>query len=68
VQLKIFNISKAYVDEIRTAGYQNITLDQLVQFKIFNIDQAFIKKATEFQGSKPTAEKLIQLKSVGGNN
>jgi hypothetical protein len=33
-----------------------------VEFKIFRIDRPFIEKATKFAGSKPTHEKLIQLK------
>jgi hypothetical protein len=38
------------------------------KFKIFKIDSDFIDRATRFLGSKPTPEKLIQLKTAEGNH
>jgi hypothetical protein len=67
VQLRIFNIDKAYVDQIKAEGYPEITLEEIVQFKIFNIDKNFIKKTTEYLGKKPTPQKLVEMKAVGGN-
>jgi hypothetical protein len=67
VQLKIFNIDKAYIDQIRAEGYPDITFENVVQFKIFNIDKDFIKKTTDYLGSKPTPEKLVEMKAVRGN-
>jgi hypothetical protein len=52
---------------MKNAGYPELTPNQLVEFKIFNIDKAFIRKATEFSGSKPTPQKIIQLKIAEGN-
>jgi hypothetical protein len=60
--MKIFKINKDYVDELRSAGYDDLPAEKLVEFKIFKIDRPFIEKATKFVGSKPTPEKLIQLK------
>lgn len=68
VQLKIFNIDKAYVDQIKAEGYPDITLEEVVQFKIFNIDKAFIKKTTDYLGKKPSPQKLVQMKAVGGDS
>jgi hypothetical protein len=67
VQLKIFNIDKSYIDQIKAEGYPDITLEEAVQFKIFEIDKAFIKKTTDYLGRKPTPEKLVEMKAVGGN-
>jgi hypothetical protein len=67
VKLKIFKINKEYVDQIKSAGYSDLPADKLVEFSIFKIDKAFIEKATQFVGSKPTVEKLIQLRIAEGN-
>lgn len=68
VKLKIFKVNKEYIDQMESAGYSDLSPDQLVEFKIFKIDKAFIGKATQFVGSKPSPEKLIQLKVAEGNN
>jgi hypothetical protein len=68
VKLKIFKVDKEYINQIKAAGYPDLSPDQLVEFKIFKIDRAFIDKATQFVGSKPSPEKIIQLKVAEGND
>jgi hypothetical protein len=68
VKLKIFKVNREYIDQMKSAGYPGLSIDQLTEFKIFKIDRAFIDKATQFVGSKPSPEKLIQLKVAEGNN
>jgi hypothetical protein len=31
------------------------------------IDKVFIKKTTDYLGKKPTPQKLVEMKAVGGN-
>jgi EAL domain-containing protein (putative c-di-GMP-specific phosphodiesterase class I) len=68
VQFKIFKIDKEFVDQMKAAGYNDLSTDELVQFRIFKVDKSFIDKATKFVGSRPSAEQLIQLKVAEGNH
>jgi hypothetical protein len=55
------------LNERKNAGYPDLSAEKLVEFRIFKIDRDFIEKATKFVGSKPSPEKLIQLKVAEGN-
>lgn len=68
IKLKIFKVTEEYVDEISKAGYPGLPAEELIKFKIFKIDKPFIEKATSFAGSRPSPEKLIQLKIAEGGD
>jgi hypothetical protein len=69
VQLKARNVTPGYIKEVKAMGFrEKISVETIVKLKIFKIDKAFINKATQFAGSKPSADKLIQLKIAEGDN
>ncbi|MCP9234329.1 M56 family metallopeptidase [Lewinella sp. JB7] len=44
VQLRIFNIDKAYIDQLAGFGFRNLTLDQVLQAKIHGVEPEFIRE------------------------
>lgn len=52
VTLKALGITEAYIDEIQSAGYKNITASQIITFKAQGIDKDYLGKVR-----KSTADK-----------
>lgn len=42
IETRIFNVSAALIEEMRVAGYANLTVDELVEVRIFKVGRKFI--------------------------
>ena len=51
----------SWLSEIRAAGYNNLSVDQLVALKIQGVDGAYIR-GLRAEGFQPTADQLVALK------
>ena len=56
--------SGSYLDEIRSAGFTNITVDDLIALKAQNVNPEYIRQ-TRAAGLNPTVHELISMKAVG---
>ena len=59
-----------YINEIRSAGYKNVTTDQLVSFKAQGIDKEYITKVRKLKGSDgkdgdDDADDMVNFKAMG---
>jgi hypothetical protein len=61
IQHKAQNITPDFIESSGKMGIGELSTEDIIQMKTFNVDKAYE------DGSKPNAERLIQLKAVGGN-
>lgn len=56
--------SPAYIDELASAGYTNLTADQLIELKSLDITGDYIRGVEEAGFPHPTVRELVQLRSL----
>ena len=61
MELKIFNVTPEFLNEMRAAGFISITPKQLVNLRIFKIDGDYVRKAKS-EDPNITVEKLVEQK------
>jgi hypothetical protein len=44
MSMRIHRVNAQFVKEMREAGYNNLTADELIQLRIHGVDGAYIKK------------------------
>ncbi|HZY99004.1 MAG TPA: M56 family metallopeptidase [Candidatus Baltobacteraceae bacterium] len=57
--------SPAYIDELASAGYTNLTVDQLVQLKAVGVTADYIRGVENAGLSHPSVNDLIRLRAMG---
>jgi beta-lactamase regulating signal transducer with metallopeptidase domain len=54
-----------FLDALASAGYKNLSVDDLVRLKNVGVDGALIDAAVRYTGSRPSVETLVRMASVG---
>ncbi|HEY5094815.1 MAG TPA: M56 family metallopeptidase [Candidatus Eremiobacteraceae bacterium] len=54
-----------FLDALASAGYKNLSVDDLVQLKNVGVDGELIDAAVRYSGSRPSVESLVRMASVG---
>lgn len=54
-----------FLDALASAGYKNLSVDDLVRLKNVGVDGALIDAAVRYSGSRPSVETLVRMASVG---
>lgn len=81
IKAKIFNVNSAFVNEMRSVGFENLTLKELVKARIFKVDSGFVaqvrgmgfenltmKDLTKLQIHKITPAYIEEIKAEGFTN
>ena len=54
-----------FLDALASAGYKNLSVDDLVRLKNVGVDGSLIDAAVRYSGSRPSVETLVRMASVG---
>lgn len=54
-----------FLDALASAGYKNLSVDDLVRLKNVGVDGELIDAAVRYSGSRPSVETLVRMASVG---
>jgi hypothetical protein len=65
VNLKLFEVTPTFLNEIRAEGYPNISPDQAVDLRVHKVDRDFIRRAKAQGYVNPTLNQLVDLKIQG---
>jgi beta-lactamase regulating signal transducer with metallopeptidase domain/uncharacterized protein YnzC (UPF0291/DUF896 family) len=65
VRLKVHNVTPEYVEAIKKAGYDDISVRQIVELKAHDVTPEFIKQAQGMSSEKLSAREIVQLKISG---
>ena len=57
--------SPAYIDELASAGYTDLTVDQLVELRSLGVTAEYIRGLQTAGFEHPTVRELVQLRSLG---
>jgi len=58
-------VTPDYIESIRKAGYDNVSLDQLIRMKDHGVDAEFIRRAKAHGFQKLSLDQLIRLRDAG---
>ncbi|MBL8203806.1 MAG: M56 family metallopeptidase [Blastocatellia bacterium] len=65
VRLKMYNITPEYIEAIKKAGYDDVTVRQICELKMHNITPEFIKEVQGLSSDKLSVRDLVQVKVSG---
>jgi beta-lactamase regulating signal transducer with metallopeptidase domain/uncharacterized protein YnzC (UPF0291/DUF896 family) len=65
VRLKMHDVTPEYIEAIKKAGYDDISVRQIVELKTHEVTPEFIKQAQSMSSEKLTAREIVQLKISG---
>jgi beta-lactamase regulating signal transducer with metallopeptidase domain len=65
VQLKIFNVNTAQINQLEKAGYKNLQIEEISQLSALGVDVDYINAMNALGGSKLTVDELIGAKAQG---
>ncbi len=65
VRLKMHEVTPEYIEAIKKAGYDDISVRQIIELKTHDITPEFIKQAQGMSSEKLTAREIVQLKISG---
>ncbi len=65
VRLKTFDVTPEYIEAIKRAGYNDITVRQICELKAHGITPEFIKEVQGMSNEKLTPRELVQVKISG---
>ncbi|HEX8806651.1 MAG TPA: M56 family metallopeptidase [Candidatus Aquilonibacter sp.] len=54
-----------YIDQLASAGYTNLTVDELIQLRGVGVTPAYIREIESLGFGHPTPHQLVQLRGVG---
>jgi beta-lactamase regulating signal transducer with metallopeptidase domain len=57
--------SPAYIDDLASAGYTNLTVDQLIELRSLGVTAEYIRGLESAGFEHPTVRELVQLRSLG---
>ena len=64
VQMRIFNIDQAMIDQYKALGFNKLTIDQLVTVRIHEISPDYVKSIRSL-GFDPALDELVQMRVFG---
>ncbi len=62
VRLKMHNVTPEYIEAIKKAGYDDVTVRQICDLKMHGVTPEFIKQAQGMSSEKLTVREIVQLK------
>lgn len=65
IQMKTHNVTPEFIETMRRAGFENLSVRQAVEFRIHGIDEAYVKQVRGWGFDKATARDLVQLRVAG---
>lgn len=65
VSFALFDVSRAFVQELRSLGYDDLSLDDLVSFRIHGVDADLIRALNAAGYENVPAKKLVSLRIHG---
>ena len=67
IRLRMYNVTPEYIEAIKKAGYEDVTVRQITELKMHGITPEFIKQAQSMGGEKLSVRELTQIKISGLN-
>ena len=64
-RMKRYNITPEYIESMRKLGFDNLSINQLVQLRIHNINEEFIREVHSWGFDNLTPNQLTQLRIAG---
>jgi beta-lactamase regulating signal transducer with metallopeptidase domain len=64
-RMKVYNITPEFIESMRKLGFDNLSINQLVQFRIHNVNEEFIREARNWGFDNLTPNQLMQLRMAG---
>lgn len=65
IDFRIHGIDRAYVAELKKAGYGNLSAEKVKEFRIQGIDADFIKTMNQKNGKTLSADELVEARIFG---
>ena len=67
IRLKMYGVTPEFIEAIKKAGYDDVTVRQICDLKMHGVTPEFIKQAQGLSSEKLTARELVQMKISGLN-
>lgn len=64
VTFSALHITPAYIHELASAGYTNLSANELTELKALNVDGAYIRRVQAHGYKHPTVRQLVELKAM----
>ena len=65
IQMKTHNVTPEFIETMRRAGFENLSVRQAVEFRIHGIDAAYVQQVRGWGFDNATARDLVQLRVAG---
>jgi beta-lactamase regulating signal transducer with metallopeptidase domain len=65
IQMKTHHVTPEFIETMRRAGFENLSVRQAVEFRIHGVDEAYVKQVRGWGFDKATARDLVQLRVAG---
>jgi len=63
--MRIHGVTPAFINEIKQAGYDRLTVDKLVEFRIHGVSAKFIKELRDAGYTDLSADDLVEIRING---
>jgi beta-lactamase regulating signal transducer with metallopeptidase domain len=67
INLKVAGVTPEYIEEMRRAGYPNLSAKQLARLRMHGVNANFAQQVKELGFANPTVDDLLKLKVSGVN-
>lgn len=64
-RMKVYNITPEFIESMRKLGFDNLSINQLVQLRIHNINEEFVREVHSWGFDNLTPNQLTQLRIAG---
>lgn len=65
IQLKMFGVTPEYIEEMKRAGYGNLTARQLARLRSLGVNAEYLKQVKELGFDKASIEEIARLRLAG---
>lgn len=65
IQMKTHNVTPEFIETMRRAGFENLSVRQAIELRVHGIDEAYVKQVRGWGFDKATARDLVQLRVAG---